>query len=204
MQVSGQVPTDEMILDLKAMTLDKRNMRNINIVRDYGKPLIISLPSGHSCVHVLDGRRLALPFFENSQIKEIAGYSNIELIDPSAKPITLRESIFGSEPDHGWCYYYQKIDLALQTGNFTEAARLADEANQKGLTPTDDTEWVPVIEAYARTAQTHKTAATVKKIDKGVRNYICLHLSSPVQSSLPARAPNEFADVINKSLCGGN
>jgi len=215
MQVTGQVPTDDLILDLESKTLDKRNMRNINIERDYGKPLIVSLPSGSSCVHVLDGLHLALPFFEDGTIKEVARYSNIGLIDLSAKPISPSTSIFGPEPDHNWCYYYQKIDLALQSGNFDEAARLADEADQKDLKPSDDTEWVPVIEAYTSAGQAHKAAATLKKIDKGVRKYICLQQPTLVQpttlptindtQAVPAKHPAwDEADLIRKTLCGGN
>ncbi|HEY3312394.1 MAG TPA: hypothetical protein VGK00_12205 [Anaerolineales bacterium] len=174
MQVTGQVPTDDMILDLQAKTLDTRLMRNINVVRDFGKPLIISLPSARSCVHVLDGQRLALPFFENGQIKEIAGYSNIQLIDPTAAPVTPSPRIFSAEPPHGWCYYYQKIGLALQSGDYILASRLADEASQKNLNPADESEWVPVGEAYANAGDSRKANATLKKIGKDLRKYICL------------------------------
>jgi hypothetical protein len=195
MQVSGQVPTDDIILDLQAGTLDKRLMRNINIVRDFSKPLIVSLPSGNSCVHFLDGHRLALPFFENGRIMQIARYSNIALINPSAKPITPSAAIFGPEPDRNWCYYYQKIELALQSTNFNEAARLADEAEQKDLKPSDQTEWVPVIEAYAGNDQAKKAAATLKKMDKDLRKYICLQQPDP---SLPGPAG------LTPLLCSGN
>ena len=195
MQVSGQVPTDDIILDLQAGTLDKRLMRNINIVRDFSKPVIVSLPSGNSCVHFLDGRRLALPFFEDGRIMEIARYSNIDLIDPSAKPITPSVAIFGREPDRNWCYYYQKIELALQSKNLSEAARLADEAEQKGLKPSDQTEWVPVIEAYAGNNQARKAAATLKKMDKALRKYICLQQPASTQPASTGLAA---------LLCSGN
>ncbi len=211
MQISGQVPTSDMILDLQAGTLEKRNMRNVNVVRDYSKPLIISLPSGSSCFHILDGKRLALPFFEDGRIKEIASYSNISLIDLAAKPITPSPSIFGPEPARTWCYYYQKIELALQSGNSEEAARLADEANQKNINPSDTTEWIPVIEAYASTNQAHKATVTIKKLDKNVRKYICLQLATPTPPTAapavndPAPAPDQVrARLINTTLCGKN
>ena len=166
MQVSGQVPTDDMILDLQAGTLEKRLMRNINVVRDFSKPLIVSLPSGSSCVHILDGQRPAMPFFEDGRIKEMASYSNINLIDLAAKPIRPASSIFGPEPAHSWCYYYQRIELALQAGNPSQAANLADEADKNGYNPGDNTEWMPVIEAYASTNQAHKMTTTIKKLDE--------------------------------------
>lgn len=173
MQVTGQVPTDDMILDLQAKTIDTRLMRNIDIVRDFGKPLIISLPTGTSCVHILDGTHPALPFFESKQINTIAAFSNIDLIQPSAKPISPARAIFGQQPSHGWCYYYQKIELALQLGNPALAASLADQAAQQDLKPVDDTEWVPVIDAYVAAGDSRQAAAALKKMDKSVRKFVC-------------------------------
>lgn len=173
-QVSGQVPTDEMILDLKAKTIEKRTVRNVNIRRDYGKPLIISMPGVNSCFHILDGQNPTLPFFESGRIKEIAKFSNIQLIDTTTKPVTPPVNTFGGEPDHGWCYYYQSIQLALQTNNTALAAALSDKAKEKGLLPSDETEWMPVIFAYTLTSQTEKATQTAEQIDKDLRKYICL------------------------------
>ena len=64
--------------------------------------------------------------------------------------------LFGPEPEHGWCYLFQKADLARQTGDWQTAAALGDEARQRGFTPYDSPsntpyEWLPFIEGYART-----------------------------------------------------
>jgi len=199
LQVSGQVPTDELVLDLEAKTLDKRTVRNINVRREYGKPLLISMPSQNSCIHVLDGQHLSLPFFESGRIKEIASYSNTALIDLRAEPITPQAAIFGSEPAHLWCYYYQKISLTLQTGNFVEAARLSDESSAKGLLPSDETEWVPVVIAYANTDQAEKALAAAQAIDKDLRKYLCLQLSAG------ASWPQGYnSGMIHTALCLGN
>jgi hypothetical protein len=202
MQVSGQVPTDGLILDLQARTLDKRTVRNINVRRDYGNPLIVSLPSGNSCVHILDGQHLALPFFESGVIKAVAGYSNIGLIDPSAQPVKPAAAIFGAEPEHDWCYSYQKIELALQSGQFAQAAKLADEAAKEGLKPADETEWIPVIVAYSGTQQNEKAAAAAQEIDKDLRKYICLQQA---QSAVPGPGtqPTYDSALIRNPLCGG-
>jgi len=47
------------------------------------------------------------------------------LTDPSI-PARPPEEIFGREPEHGWCYYFEKAELARQKENWTEVARLAD------------------------------------------------------------------------------
>jgi len=58
---------------------------------------------------------------------------------------------YAPEPQHTWCYYYQKADLARQVGDWQEAARLGDEALGKGLLPNTPTEWPLFVEAYGRT-----------------------------------------------------
>ncbi len=196
MQVSGQIPFDGMALNLTTKTKEHRLMRNFDVKRDYSKPLALSMPSQNSCVHVLDGQQLALPFFESSQVKEIASFSNIALIDLAATPVTPSAAIFGAEPEHGWCYYYQKIGLALQAGHAAEAARLADESAQKGLKPSDETEWLPVVAAYAQIGQDAKAAASAKEIDKNLRKYICLQQAA--QTSQPG------ANLTYRTLCPGN
>ena len=199
MQVSGQIPYDGMLLDLLDGKKEFRTMRNINVKRDYSKPLILSLPSQNSCVHVIDGLHLALPYNENPRIKDVAALSRIELIDPSAAPVTPPVSTFGAEPEHGWCFYYQKMGLALQAGNFAEAARLADEAAQKGLKPSDETEWMPILVAYANVGQADKASSAADEIDKSVRRYICL------QESPSAQWPIGYnAELIRSALCGHN
>jgi hypothetical protein len=174
-------------------------MRNINVRRDYGKPLILSMPSQNSCVHVIDGQHLALPYDENPRIKDIAEFSKIELINPAATPVTPPVSTFGAEPEHGWCYFYQKIELALQSGNSAEAARMADEAAQKGLRPSDETEWLPVVVAYANTRQDEKASSSAKEIDKSLREYICLQ-----QADKNPWPRGYMTDLIRSTLCGGN
>ena len=58
---------------------------------------------------------------------------------------------FGAEPPHGWCYYYEKADLARQQGNWDDVVRLGDEAAKHRLHPNDAIEWLPFLQGYAYT-----------------------------------------------------
>ena len=60
-------------------------------------------------------------------------------------------AIFGSEPAHTWCYYFEKADLARQYSDWQTILKLQTEANQKGYTPTNDAEYLPFIEANVQT-----------------------------------------------------
>ena len=59
----------------------------------------------------------------------------------------------GEEQEHGWCYYYEKMDLAMQLDDPETAAQLADEAADRNLRAEDSVEWIPVIEAYVETGR---------------------------------------------------
>jgi hypothetical protein len=58
--------------------------------------------------------------------------------------------IFGSEPARGWCYYYEKADLARQFQQWQTAINLWNQAEQNRLRPRNSIELLPFIEAYAR------------------------------------------------------
>jgi hypothetical protein len=77
--------------------------------------------------------------------------SNLTRIIPDpARAATPPGIIFGPEPPHGWCYYFQKADLARQQRDWSRAAALGDEALAIPLYPNDASELLPFIEAYLR------------------------------------------------------
>ena len=79
----------------------------------------------------------------------IAQNSRAEKIVPRGESHTPPISIFGSEPVHDWCFYFQKASLARQNGDWDVVANLGDEAQSQGLHPNDPIEWMPFLQAYA-------------------------------------------------------
>ena len=75
--------------------------------------------------------------------------SSVDLILESTES-SVPESIFGPEPAHTWCYYFEKADYARQTGDWEGVARIGDEATAAFFQPNDLSEYLPFIEAYAR------------------------------------------------------
>ena len=59
--------------------------------------------------------------------------------------------VYGPEPAHGWCYYFQKADLARQIGNWDEVVKLGDTAFKLDDHPNDPIERFVFIEGYAHT-----------------------------------------------------
>ncbi|MBN2047368.1 MAG: hypothetical protein JW750_05965, partial [Anaerolineaceae bacterium] len=64
---------------------------------------------------------------------------------------TLPTAIFGKEPAHEWCYYFQKADLARQNGDWKTVLTLMDEAARLGYATKFGWESVPALMAYANT-----------------------------------------------------
>lgn len=57
--------------------------------------------------------------------------------------------LYGGEPEHNWCYYFEKADLARQQKDWAAAAQLGDQAFALKDYPNDPVERFPFIEAYA-------------------------------------------------------
>ena len=58
---------------------------------------------------------------------------------------------FLSEPEHSWCYYFAKAELARQQGDWEQVIDLMETARSLGYQPEDPFEWLTYIEAQALT-----------------------------------------------------
>jgi hypothetical protein len=76
--------------------------------------------------------------------------SDPSLIRPAAGTPAALTLLFGAEPAHTWCYYYEKADLARANGDWSLVADLGDRAFKASFRPDDQSEYLPFIEAYAR------------------------------------------------------
>lgn len=105
-----------------------------------------------ACLRVLDPELDAVNAMLNPDMREAAPVSNAGWIVPGEMP-TLPATIFGSEPAHRWCYYYEKAELARQIGDWAGVAELGDRAFASGDYPNDPMERVVFIEGYAHAGQ---------------------------------------------------
>jgi hypothetical protein len=148
-RVAGEVLNNTTLIPMMHQESFLKTMRRVEYPIDFKNSLVINLPASVSCIHVLDGDRLEISEYADPMVRLIANISDTSLILAEAPALSPPTVIFGSEPEHNWCYYYQKASLARQTGNWEEVARLGDQAQQAGLLPQDDSEWMPFYEGYA-------------------------------------------------------
>jgi hypothetical protein len=64
-------------------------------------------------------------------IREATPLSRLDLITIDANPAALPpKDIFGPEPSHAWCYYFEKAELYGQTGEWEKVVQMAEKALQ--------------------------------------------------------------------------
>ena len=71
--------------------------------------------------------------------------------------------VLGLEPQHTWCYYFEKADLARQEGDWTMVAEIGDQAFVASYQPDDASEYLPFIEGYARTGRWEEARELTRK-----------------------------------------
>ena len=104
------------------------------------------------CLHVLD------PLLDNhnptltSQLINAVPLTNFASIkDVASEAKNQPTFLFGNEPAHNWCYYYEKAALANQFQQWDQVVKLGDVAFTSGGYPDDPIERFPFIESYAHT-----------------------------------------------------
>ncbi len=83
-------------------------------------------------------------------ITEMAHLSRLDLISTTQGPLP-NSDIFGEEPERTWCYYFQKMDLAQQQGDWDTVLDLWEITKDQDYTSNLQFGRFPVIEALLRT-----------------------------------------------------
>ena len=97
-------------------------------------------------------------------INTAAFFSNLSTIfNPSTNETSIPR-IFGIEPPHDWCYFFQKADLARQNQDWNEVIHLANQSLSNGIKPKNTGELFPFIEGYLKSSQTEKAAELIRQI----------------------------------------
>jgi hypothetical protein len=73
-----------------------------------------------------------------------------------SESIARMPDMYGMEPAHGWCYYFEKADLARQQGDWGQVVMLGDKAFALDDYPNDPIERFVFIEGYAHTGDWKK------------------------------------------------
>lgn len=121
--IFGDFLADKSIMEkIKKGAVENFENRGIHYTRNFGNALIIKVPSDNSCLHVQQ------PSSEKLIGTDTSGIPPVE--------------IFGREPEHTWCYYFQKASLARQLKDWDKLEKIKKEVMEKSFKPSDPNEWL--------------------------------------------------------------
>ncbi|MCA1900076.1 MAG: hypothetical protein LDL50_05135 [Chloroflexi bacterium] len=206
---TGQIPVH---YPLAGLTLNERTLPDIlnappvretkyrshTITFDYDNLLVISQPAPYSCAHVMDGSQPLISTLDPLEAALAAPRSKIETVILNAAAAIPPQTVYGDEPAHEWCYYFQKADLAAQSGDWERVVSLGEEALRLKFSPDDRVEWMPFLKAYALTGRAEQLETTAKRVigEKALRLQACAMLSGIEEPLTP-----EVREVIAVAYC---
>jgi hypothetical protein len=156
-KLPAAVLTNEVVLKIRTGKGVEEPERRGNIfTRSFDNLLFMVQTSQGSCVRFIDGNAPELSSRDSHRTMIVAPYSKLDNVLINADFPAPPESIFGSEPQKNWCYYYQKASLARQQNDWGAVIELQEKALKEGFYPTDGIEWMPLLEAYTRNGEKEK------------------------------------------------
>ena len=112
-------------------------------------------------------------------------------------------AIFGSEPPHGWCFYFEQASLARQLKNWSQVASLGDAAFALKDYPNGPLERLPFIEGYAhmaRWADALKLSQDTARISPVTRPPLCALWSRIGQETPSSSEKTQALNALNAFL----
>jgi len=153
--------------------------------------------STDACLRILDPQQ--------SQDDPLLPESINEIIDVSDPSRILRassdaahlmdKSIFGEEPDHDWCYYYLKADLARQFKDWTTILALEEQTKQLSLKANVGSEYLPFSEAFAAQGDWENSMKYIRKAyskDKTLEKLLCREIRRYQENFSPSQSGKEL------------
>jgi hypothetical protein len=201
LRVSATVLNHNAINKIQLGGLETRERRGLVTVMNYDNPLVITMPSQQSCLHTANGQEPEYSEYDLEQQYLLAPYSRLERIVTEGSPPIPPPEIFGDEPPHGWCYYYEKADLARQKNDWQEVLRLGKEAKILGLNPDDSIEWLPFMEAeaFVGNTETARQYISLLRVNQTQTINICATISK-MKSANVQQYPEGYK-FLKSSFC---
>jgi hypothetical protein len=146
----------------------------------------------------------------NPLVAEAAVMTDLSLIKPIAPIVEWSPptTLFGPEPAHEWCYYFEKGDLEAQQQNWAAAAALGDAARALGYSPQTKgsnapREWQPFIRAYAQLGRWDEAADLTLQafaVQPEDKRALCNLWSSVNTSTFYSQQKSSAENQVNQAL----
>jgi hypothetical protein len=126
------------------------------------KSRLIVVEVGNGCVKIADERR-QIQDSSSEFFNQFAAFSSSSNILYEAPPSTGSDfALLTGQPSLNWCYYYQRAEYFVAIGEWANTIQLLSDS--KSLTPLQDIEWSPFIEAYLHLGKIQEIQPLIRKI----------------------------------------
>jgi hypothetical protein len=178
-------------------------IRRVSFHGSTSQVLVIYMPQ-NGCLRVLDpARGDQLTYGHHSRFLvdaiPLSDLSNIVVDDNQMAKIS-----FFAEPEHAWCYYFAKAELARQRRDWNRVIDLMDEARALGYEPEDPFEWLTYIEAQAFTGNMEAAQELSKNAfqqERRIRKGLC-ELWERIQSVKPEdKDTSRIGEILSGFEC---
>lgn len=168
--------------------------------RDFGNVLVVVQSRPDTCVRFINGNAPELSPLDAERLVLVAPHSQLDAVITEGEAPNLPVEVFGAEGERGWCYYYQKADLARQRGEWDVIPVLLAEALDKGYYPNDPLEWIPFMQAYAVQDSLEEIREMTKRVvlDRYLRLQVCHSMTRFAEKETLSVEVEEF---IQKRIC---
>ncbi|MBK9209185.1 MAG: hypothetical protein IPL71_13130 [Anaerolineales bacterium] len=151
--------------------------RTVNFRGSTTDTVVIYMPV-NGCLRVLDPNRGDADIYSRlpDTLVNTIPLSNLSRIITDPEKPAVPEFL-STEPEHTWCYYFTKAELAMQMNDTDKVIALEAEAVSKGYEPEDPNEWLIFIEAHALKGEikaAEKLSEKIIKEDPTMRRGVCI------------------------------
>ncbi len=156
--------------------LHENRMEHLTFDGNASDSLVIQFKSVEGqCLWVADQSFQGMPGL-NDMVASALPLSDLSRITLESNNNPYLAEVFTPEPVRDWCYYFEKADLAMQTGDWNQAKSLLAEADLLGYAPNVPVELTHFIKGAvdagdAETAM--KISQRVIQLDKSQQGYLC-------------------------------
>jgi hypothetical protein len=181
-------------------------LRTVEFIGSTSQAIVVHVPP-NGCLRVFDPAyddAETYSRFPESQTAAIPLSDPSRIIAQGGSP-SMPSPPFVPEPAHGWCYFYEKAELARQIRDWPSIVTLRAQAADNWQDSGDPFEWLPFIEAEARAGDSTWAAQQAREAivnDERLERGMCA-LWKRVGLSSPDELRDISAGMLAEMHCDG-
>jgi hypothetical protein len=198
----GRYRGSAVLADFKPDLPIKYDIRNVLFEGSTNDSIVVTYNNARGCLRVLDPIYQGVQPMSNVDLEMFDIAQTDAILDSDNAP-AVPQDIFGREPAHTWCYYYQKADLARQYQDWSGVVALGNEAAGQGYQARNGGELLPFIQGYALQGDWPRAVeltGQANQLTEKMQAPLCSLWQAIEQASSPAAERQAALDKVEATL----